>query len=58
MLASFEPDEGKRRIPNLVMMRYQLSDNGQQYYTSIRNEEELDEAFDVFYDRLEKGLFP
>ena len=56
VLASYEPDEGSRRIPDLVIMRYRLAENGQQYYTSIRSVEELDEAFDVFYDRLEKGL--
>lgn len=56
MLASYEPDEGSRRIPDLVIMRYRLAENGQQYYTSIKSVEELDEAFDVFYDRLEKGL--
>lgn len=56
VMASFEPELGNKRIPDLVIMRYRLADDGHQYYMSIRDVEELDAAFDVFYDRLEKGM--
>lgn len=56
VMVSYEPENESSRIPDLVIMRYRFSEEGQQFYHSIRDEEELDEAFDVFYQRLEEGL--
>lgn len=56
VMVSFELEQQVDRIPDLVIMQYRLSEDGQQFYTSIRDVEELDRAFGHFYARLDEGL--
>ncbi len=56
VMYNFEPDIGTHPEPELVIMRVYLDQSGEQIFVSIRNRKELDEAFDVFFNRYEKSL--
>ncbi len=55
-MASYEPDTGSHTEPELVIMRLIRGKDKQQYFESIRNQEELDTAFNAFYKRMESAL--
>lgn len=54
--ASYEPDLGEHIEPELVIMRTMVSSKGERIFESIRDDEELDKAFEAFYRRIENSL--
>lgn len=56
ILTSYEPDDGRHKAPDFVIMRVLLGTDGQQYYASIRDREELDLVFETFFERMRGDL--
>ena len=55
-LASYEPDLGYHSEPELVIMRTKFDENGLRMFQSIRDRQELEKVFDVFYDRMQESI--
>ena len=51
----YEPDDGRHANPELTVLRSMRHENGEQYYLSIKNRQELETAFNHFFRRLEES---
>ena len=51
VMYNYEPDDGNHRKPELVIMRTKYTDKGDQYFYSIKDSGELNDAFDAFMRR-------
>lgn len=51
VMYNYEPDNGNHHKPELVIMRSVFTDKGNQQFLSIKDEEELDRAFNCFIRR-------
>ncbi|HHU04431.1 MAG: DUF1292 domain-containing protein [Saccharofermentanales bacterium] len=56
VMYNYEPDDGFRRDPEIIIMRSWRDDNGEQLFSSIRDRRELDAVFEVFFDRYAESL--
>ena len=56
VLTNYEPEDGHYRAPDFVLMRVHLGTDGQQYYESIRDTEELNTVFETFFERMRGDL--
>ncbi|MBO7451802.1 MAG: DUF1292 domain-containing protein [Clostridiales bacterium] len=51
VMYNYEPDDGNHKKPELVIMRTSFTDKGEQYFYSIKDRGELNDAFDAFIRR-------
>jgi len=51
VMYNYVPDDGNHKKPELVIMRTEFSEGGDQYFYSIKDEGELERAFVVFMRR-------
>jgi uncharacterized protein YrzB (UPF0473 family) len=49
----YEPDDGTHANPELTILRTMRHGNGEQYFLSIKDRQELEVAFDCFFKRFE-----
>lgn len=56
VMYNYEPDDGSRRPPEIVIMRSWRDDNGEQVFSSIRDRKELDAVFDLFFQRYAESV--
>ena len=56
VMYNYEPDDGNHSDPELVVMRSEFSEIGNQCFYSITNKAELDAVFDRFVDRFADSL--
>ena len=52
VMYNYEPDDGNHADPELVVMRAEYAQNGDQHFFSIKDKHELDSAFDLFMNRF------
>lgn len=52
-MVPYEPVAARSRDAEVVILRSQISKEGNQIYISINNRKELKKAFDVFFSRFE-----
>ena len=52
VMYNYEPDDGNHADPELVIMRTEYARTGDQYFFSIKDKHELDNAFDQFVNRF------
>ncbi len=55
VMYNYEPDDGSHAEPEITILRSERHDNGEQYFMSIKNHEELNAAFDLFFKRFEES---
>ncbi len=53
VLHPYEPDDSRRTRPELTILRAMRHDDGEQYYLSIKDRQELEAAFNHFFKRFE-----
>ncbi|MGI6157426.1 MAG: DUF1292 domain-containing protein [Saccharofermentanales bacterium] len=53
---NYEPDDGSRSYPEIVILRSWKEPNGDQVFSSITRKKELDRAFDYFFERYTDAL--
>ena len=51
VMYNYEPDDGNHKKPELVIMRTQFTGKGEQFFYSIKDSAELNDAFDAFIRR-------
>ena len=56
VMYNYEPDDGYRRDPEIVIMRSWRDDKGEQLFSSIRDRKELDAVFEVFFSRYAESI--
>ncbi|NLC25383.1 MAG: DUF1292 domain-containing protein [Fastidiosipila sp.] len=56
VMYNYEPDDGKHRDPEIVIMRSWRDDSGEQLFSSIRDRKELDAVFEVFFSRYLESI--
>jgi len=56
VMYNYEPDDGSRRDPEIVIMRSWKDDSGEQVFSSITSRKELDRAFDYFFERYTESI--
>ncbi len=56
VMYNYEPDDGSRSDPELVIMRSWKDRNGEQVFSSITGRKELDRAFEYFFERYTDSL--
>jgi len=52
VMYNYEPDDGNHSDPELVIMRTEYAQTGEQYFFSIKDKHELDKVFDLFMSRF------
>lgn len=55
VMYNYEPDDGRHADPEIIILRTERHTSGEQYFVSIKDKHELDDAFDVFYKRFEEA---
>ncbi|MHB1484078.1 MAG: DUF1292 domain-containing protein [Saccharofermentanales bacterium] len=55
VMVPYEPDHTRQKEAEVVILRSQISKNGDQLYIAIRDKKELEMAFDVFFKRFEES---
>lgn len=55
VMYNYRIEDGNIGVPEILIMR-SYRDQDKQYFTSIRNQEELDKVFDIFYDRFQQSV--
>jgi len=55
VMYNYEPDDGSHAEPEIAILRAERHANGEQYFLSIKNRQELEDAFDLFYKRFEES---
>jgi uncharacterized protein YrzB (UPF0473 family) len=55
VMYNYEPDDGDHAEPEIVIMRSERHVTGEQYFKSIKNKNELADAFDLFYRRFQEA---
>ena len=53
VMYNYEPDDGNHAEPELVIMRTEFANTGDQYFFSIKDNHELDSAFSLFMNRFQ-----
>jgi uncharacterized protein YrzB (UPF0473 family) len=53
VMYNYEPDDGNHADPELVIMRTEYANTGEQYFFSIKDNHELDVAFSLFMNRFQ-----
>ncbi|MDD2534721.1 MAG: DUF1292 domain-containing protein [Eubacteriales bacterium] len=53
VMYNYEPDDGNHQEPEIAIMRSERNASGEQFFKSIKNKNELADAFDQFYRRFE-----
>ena len=56
VMYNYEPDDGYRRDPEIVIMRSWRDANGEQLFSSVRDRKELDAVFEVYYSRYAESI--
>ncbi len=56
VMYNYEPDDGSRIDPEIVIMRSWRDENGEQAFSSITNRKELNRAFDCFFERYTDSI--
>ncbi|HHW92894.1 MAG TPA: DUF1292 domain-containing protein [Clostridiaceae bacterium] len=56
VMYNYEPDDGTRADPEIVIMRSWRDDSGEQAFSSIKSKKELDRAFDFFFERYTDSI--
>lgn len=56
VMYNYEPDDGSRTDPEIVIMRSWKDENGEQVFSSITGRKELDRAFDSFFERYTESI--
>lgn len=56
VMYNYEPDDGSRVDPEIVIMRSWRDETGEQVFASITNKKELDRAFDFFFERYTDSI--
>lgn len=51
----YEPDDGRHPDPEITIMQSKRHVDGEQYFLSIKNKKELDQAFECFFKRFEEA---
>ena len=52
VMYNYEPDDGNHRKPELVIKRTTYGEKGDQYYYSIKDNEEINRTFEFFMRRF------
>lgn len=52
VMYNYEPDDGNHRKPELVFMRTSYGEKGDQYFYSIKDNEEINRTFEFFMRRF------
>lgn len=52
VMYNYEPDDGNHRKPELVIMRTSYGEKGDQYFYSIKDNEEINRTFEFFMRRF------
>ena len=52
VMYNYEPDDGNHRNPELVIMRTSYGEKGDQYFYSIKDNEEINRTFEFFMRRF------
>lgn len=55
VMYNYEPDDGRHIDPEITILRSERHGNGEQYFMSIKNRQELEAAFDLFFKRFEES---
>jgi hypothetical protein len=55
VMYNYEPDDGSHAEPEITILRAERHTSGEQYFVSIKNRQELDAAFEMFYRRFEES---
>jgi len=55
VMYNYEPDDGQHTEPEITILRSERHTNGEQFFMSIKNRQELDAAFDCFFKRVEES---
>lgn len=55
VMYNYQPDDGSHAEPEMAILRAERHTDGEQYFLSIKNRQELDEAFDQFFRRFEES---
>lgn len=56
VMYNYEPDDGSRKDPEIVIMRSWKDEDGEQVFSSITGKKELDRAFDTFFERYTESI--
>lgn len=56
VMYNYEPDDGSRSDPEIVIMRSWKDKNGEQVFSSITGRKELDLVFEYFFERYTDSL--
>jgi hypothetical protein len=56
VMYNYEPDDGSRSDPEIVIMRSWRDKTGEQAFASITNKKELDRVFDFFFERYTDSI--
>ncbi len=56
VMYNYEPDDGSRASPEVVIMRSWKDENGEHVFSSVTNKKELDRAFDYFFERYTESV--
>ncbi len=52
VMYNYEPEDGRTKAPEIVMMRSYRQPDGTRYFTSIRKKKELEMVFELFFERF------
>lgn len=53
VMYNYEPDDGRHADPEIIILRSERHSDGEQYFLSIKNKQELNAAFEFFFKRFE-----
>mgnify|MGYP003794607627 CR=1 FL=1 len=56
VMYNYEPDDGTRSDPEIVIMRSWRDDSGEQAFSSITSRKELNRVFDFFFERYTDSI--
>lgn len=55
VMYNYEPDDGRHVDPEIIILRSVRHSDGEQYFLSIKSKQELNAAFELFFQRFEKS---
>lgn len=56
VMYNYEPDSAEHIDPEIVIMRTYRDTEGNQFFTSVRNRNEMNIVFEIFYERYMRSL--
>ncbi len=56
VMYNYEPDDGTRADPEIVIMRSWRDESGEQAFSSITSRKELNRVFDFFFERYTDSI--